>query len=79
MADIEFSQLVARFARDKGSACELLEAAAGVANMIAVGAGAMIHGTLMETEFRKALGLKAGELVNFRRSAVPQSSQHSED
>ncbi len=43
---------------------KLAREASGVANMIAIGAGAMIKGTLMEKEFRDALGLKPGELVD---------------
>jgi hypothetical protein len=40
-------------------------AALGVANALHVGTGAMIRGTMMEDELRKALGLKDGELWNF--------------
>jgi hypothetical protein len=46
----------------------LYEAAAGVANMIHIGLGGTIKGTLMEAEFRKALGLAKGELVDLPRS-----------
>jgi hypothetical protein len=41
----------------------LLRAAAGVANAIHVGAGGMIKGSMMEDEFRKALGLQNGQLI----------------
>jgi septal ring factor EnvC (AmiA/AmiB activator) len=44
----------------------LWDEAAIVANAIHAGAGAAIKGTLMEADFRKALGLKDGQLVIFR-------------
>ena len=63
VTDIELSELHAYF-RDGASLARLIEAAAGVANAIQVGTGALIRGTLMEREFREALGLNPGEMVN---------------
>jgi hypothetical protein len=43
----------------------LRRSALGVANALHVGTGAMIRGTMMEDDLRKALELKPGELWNF--------------
>lgn len=59
MADVPIQKL-----RETVDADRLIIEAAGVANMIAIGAGGMIKGTLMEADFRKALGLRDGELVS---------------
>lgn len=48
---------------------ELYLAASCVANMISIGAGGMIQGTLMEKEFRDALNLKPGKLVDIPSAA----------
>lgn len=75
MSEIDFSELVSRFAKDgpdAGSVVHVLEAGAAIANAIAIGMGPMIRGTFMEADFRNALKLREGESVNFRRS----KSQH---
>ena len=47
-----------------------------VANAIHVGVGAMIQGTMMENEFRAALGLKEGEIVEIPKAALtPQGGE----
>lgn len=63
MSDIELITLRARILAS-GSTFQLIEAAAGVANALSVGAGSFIAGSLMEQELRDALRLKTGELVN---------------
>lgn len=46
---------------------QLRLAACCVANAIECGVGGMIKGTLMEKEFRDAIGLKPGEMVPIPR------------
>jgi hypothetical protein len=70
--DIPLTQ-VQKHVIQNGRLSELVEAAATVANAIQIGAGAMIVGSLMEADLRKALGLKKGELVNVRHVDVPQT------
>lgn len=55
---VKLNILALRRAHDK-----LRQASYAVANAIHAGAGGFIQDTLMEAEFRKALGLKKGELV----------------
>lgn len=62
MADVSLGELRRRWTR-KGQERVLLNAAASVANAIHVGAGGMIQGSMMEKEFRDALGLQTGEMV----------------
>jgi hypothetical protein len=64
MVDITLNELYRRILANREAPANLIDAAAGVANAIAVGAGGFIVGTLMEDEFRKALCLRRDELVN---------------
>lgn len=73
MADITLNELYRRILANPDGPATLIDAAAGVANAINVGAGGFIAGTLMEEEFRKALCLRRGELVN-----IPKPTQESE-
>ena len=77
MAEIDFSELVARFCKDgpdAGSVLHVLGAGAALANAIAHGMGPLIRGTFMETDFRNALKLRDGETINFRRSRAPRNA-----
>lgn len=56
---------------------EVVASAAGIANAIHVGMGAMIKGTMMESEFRLALGLSAGELVNIPKGFDPSQANRA--
>ena len=67
MSDITIDDIYRRILRNPDGPATLIEAAACVANSIAVGTGGMIGGTLMEADLRKALCLEPGELVNFSR------------
>jgi hypothetical protein len=64
VSDIDLIELYERLLRDREAPRKLIDAAACVANAIAVGAGGMIQGTLMEADLRRCLCLKPGELVN---------------
>lgn len=62
MSDIHIDDLMKEFGEGR-SIADLIRSAAGVANGIHVGIGGMIKGTMMEEEFRKALGLEHGQMV----------------
>ena len=64
MTEVSLNELYRRILKNPDAPATLIDQAAGVANAIAVGAGGMIQGTLMEAELREALCLKPGELVN---------------
>lgn len=73
MADITLNDLYRRILANPDGPATLIDAAAGIANAIHVGVGGMIAGTLMEANFRKALCLRPGELVNIPK---PTAEQH---
>jgi hypothetical protein len=52
---------------------KLIRAAAGVANMIAIGCGGMIKVTMMEDEFRNALSLAPDELITLPKASTPSA------
>jgi hypothetical protein len=65
VSDIDLTELEHRWL-SRGNLKALIEEAAIVANAIHAGVGGLIKGTMMESEFRDALGLREGELVNVR-------------
>jgi len=67
MSDIHINDVMSGFGQGR-SIAELIKTAAGVANAIHAGIGGMIKGTMMEDEFRKALGLEDDQLVTLPKS-----------
>ena len=65
---------IEQYLRDQlAKAKKLRHKALEVANAIHVGTGQMIAGTMMEDDFREALGLKDGELWNFTTNKAERS------
>lgn len=75
MADISLNDLYRRILKNPDGPATLIDEAAAVANMIAIGAGGLIRGTLMEEDFRKALCLEPGELVNIPKPESPDNGE----